>query len=70
MDKNMMANTPKSRMTEPSETTGAAIVCDLHGVITRIAYDQLGISHEAIQGTAFAEIVDLYNVGKGYRCHT
>jgi diguanylate cyclase (GGDEF)-like protein len=42
----------------PSEIAGAAIVCDLHGVITRIAHDQLGITGECTPGTSFVEIVD------------
>lgn len=45
-------------MIDPSEMTGAAIVCDLEGKITRVAHDQLPITNRTSEGTNFAEIVD------------
>jgi diguanylate cyclase (GGDEF)-like protein len=34
------------------------MVCDLNGVISRIAHDQLGIADRCIPGTTFVEVVD------------
>ena len=51
-------------MTAPSETGGTAIVCDLHGVITRFASNQLGISQQGMQGKPFAQIMDPYSEEK------
>ena len=51
-------------MTAVSETGGAAIVCDLDGVITRFASNQLGISQQGMQGKPFAQIMDPYSEEK------
>lgn len=45
-------------MSTPSERTGAAIVCDLNGAITRVAHDRLGIAGKCTEGTKFVELVD------------
>jgi len=44
--------------------TGAALVCDLHGMITRVAHDQLGIADRCAGGVPFVEIVDLASMEK------
>jgi diguanylate cyclase (GGDEF)-like protein len=40
------------------------MVCDLNGVITRIAHDQLGIADRCTPGTTFLEVVDGASVEK------
>lgn len=41
-----------------SEKTGAAVVCDLDGVIMRVAHDQLGIAERCAPGSSFRELFD------------
>lgn len=45
-------------MSIPSEISGAAIVCDMDGVITRVAYDTLELCGRCNQGTRFVDVVD------------
>ena len=45
-------------MSISSTTTGAALVCDLRGVITRVAQDGIGITGRCIGQARFADIVD------------
>jgi len=45
-------------MTQPPQGMGAAIMCDLDGVITRIAIDQLDLAGRSSPGTPFPAIFD------------
>ncbi len=45
-------------MKQPSQGMGAAILCDLNGVITRIAIDQLDLADRSPPGSLFAAVFD------------
>lgn len=45
-------------MKTSSERAGAAIVCDRRGIITRVAYDTLGILDRCVQSASIVEVFD------------
>lgn len=51
-------------MSARTEQNGAAIVCDLQGVITRIVHDELGLCERCIDGARFIDVVDQGSVEK------
>ena len=47
-----------------AESAATAIVCDAHGVITRVVHDQLGLFEGNAAGQGFVELVDLASTEK------
>ncbi len=45
-------------MSDESESAGAAIVCDLGGVVRRVAHDRLGLGPAWAPGASFVELLD------------
>lgn len=54
-------------MNSSAQSSGAAVVCDLAGVIQRIAHDHIGFSQTAFAGAAFVELVEQGSMDKAAR---